>query len=93
MANYLYRTTLYKTGVSVINESASNDTDRTDFENNYKGTASSVTSVIISETTFETELSYSAFKTKIALPILWSDVKYVEDDRKYSLNLLSEIAL
>jgi len=92
MANYLYKTVLYKSGATVINKPASNDADRTDFETNFKATALKVDNVLISETTFVLELTYAQFKAKIIAPILWSDVKHIEDEA-YRLNLLSATIL
>ena len=90
---YLYRTTLFKPNITVLGLSASNDADRTDFENNYKSTAAKTDAIIIAETTFISELSFVSFKAKIIVPILWSDVKYLDDSEKYQLNLLSSVAL
>lgn len=67
--------------------------DKTDFEMNFKSQAIPTSDVIIAETTFVTELTYAQFKTKIVLPILWSDVKYIDGTLQYVLNLSSEIPL
>jgi len=91
---YLYRTTIYKDTSNVLGLNISqNNTDKTDFETNYKNTAIAVSNVVISETTFLTELSYATFKTKVVTPILWSDVKYTDDGLRYVLHISSSIPL
>ena len=87
---YLYKTIISKSQNGTQEELDSFSADKTDFETNYKSQAVKVDEVILAETTYLNDLSYSAFKAKVALPLAWSDVKYVEDNVKYVLNLLSD---
>ena len=84
---HLYRTILYKDTSTVIDPPASNDTDKTDFENNHKSTA--VVSTTVPKITEGPiiKLSYTDFKAKVDGEILWSDVFYVDGDNSYEIFL------
>ncbi len=89
MPNYLYKTTLYKSTDDVIGFSPSNDSDKEDFENNFKSQAQPVHEITLAETTYEVEKSYEEFKSLLGEMIkTWSDVIYKENNKKYELNLL-----
>jgi len=72
---YLYKTIISKSQNGTQEELDSFSADKTDFETNYKSQAVKVDEVILAETTYLNDLSY---------------VKYVEDNVKYVLNLLSD---
>lgn len=94
MPNYLYKTTIFKTTDDVIGFSPSNDSDRQDFETNYKVQAQPVDEITLAETTYEVEKSYSDFKSLLTFMIkTWSDVTYKENNKKYELNLLINSAV
>lgn len=94
MPNYLYKTTLFKTTDDVIGFSPTNDSDTQDFENNFKVQAQPVNDLMLAETTYEIEKSYSDFKALLAQLIkTWSDVTYKETNKKYELNLLVNSAV
>lgn len=94
MPNYLYKTTIYKTTDDVIGFSPSNDSDRQDFEGNYKSSAQPVNEITLAETTYEVEKSYEDFKSLlVAMVKTWSDVIYKENNKKYELNLLINSAV
>lgn len=59
-----------------------------DFEENFKADATKIDRIFLSETTFITELSYTDFKAKVTLPVLWSNVNFEEDAGSYELYLL-----
>jgi len=89
MANYLYTTTLFKDGSIVSGISVTNDIDRDDFVNNYKGSTLKINSIILAETTFKIEKDYSGFKNLIdGVTRTWADIKYIEGNNSYELNLL-----
>ena len=91
---YLYRTTLYHDTSKVLNPPANNDTDNTDFETNHKSSANAVNEVLVQETTFVSDLSYTDFKDKIdGVNVLWSDVKYIETNNAYVLHIVSDTEL
>lgn len=85
---YLYKTYLFKSGANVIGKPVDNDTNRTDWENNHKSSAVKVDEVQVATTTFVIDKSYADFEALIADPVTWADVKYVETDKHYELNLL-----
>lgn len=94
MPNYLYKTIIFKTTDDVIGFSPSNDSDRQDFETNYKSQAQPVNEITLAETTYEMGKSYADFKSMLVLMIkTWSDVKYKENNKKYELNLLINSAV
>lgn len=95
MANYLHKTELFKTTGSVIGINVTqNDTDKADFETNYKALAKKIDSLIIAETTFEVEKTYSQLKTLVdGATISWADIKYIENDEGYKLYLLRDTLL
>lgn len=90
---YLYKSVLYHDTSAVVSIPASNATDTTDFVNNYKATAVKVDSIAVQETTFVTELTYTAFKAEVAQHTVWSSVKYVQDAKSYTLYLISDSSL
>lgn len=90
MANYLYRAVIYKSTTKVINPDPNNEANMTDFEANYKGTAMAITGMDILDTTFISDILYSVFKTKIdGVIITWANVKYIENDICYIINLIN----
>jgi hypothetical protein len=91
--NYLYKTFLYTDTTNVIPIPSGNNANVTDFETNYKDDAVQVTDIQLAETTFIQEKTYSDFKDLISDPIEWSDVKFIEKQNHYELNLLSQNAL
>lgn len=94
MPNYLYKTTLFKTTDDVIGFSSTNDSDRQDFENNFKAQAQPVNEITLAETTYEVGKSYQDFKALlVAMVKTWSDVTYKENNKKYELNLLVNSAV
>jgi len=89
MTYYLYKTILYKSGTVVIGAPASNGTDLTDFETNFKATAITVNEIVLAETTVIIIKTYTQFKALIdGVLITWADIKYIETGM-YELNLLS----
>lgn len=90
---YIYTTTLYKDTTYVVNASASNDTDLSDFTTNHKASALAVTEVQVAETSFIIQKTYSDFDALVVSPRSWADVKYLETERSYKLYLISDNAL
>ena len=89
MPNYLYKTIIFKTTDDVIGFSPSNNSDRDDFETNYKSQAEPVNEITLAETTYEVEKSYADFKSLLVEMIkTWSDVTFKENNKKYELSLL-----
>ena len=87
---YINFTTIYKDMTEVYGVDATeNALHKTNFETNYKATATKITGITIAETSFETEMDYDNFKALVATPVIWADVKYVEDYQKYILYLIS----
>ncbi|HLE86266.1 MAG TPA: hypothetical protein VI727_01225 [Candidatus Brocadiaceae bacterium] len=87
---YLYKTNLEKNPNGLQADIDAKNTDKTDFETNGKPTATKIDEIVIAQTTFVTELSYTNFKAKIVASIGWVDVKYTDDRIKYVLNLLTD---
>ena len=87
---YLYKVTIYKDPQKLGIPDGTHSADEIDFETNYKNQSTVVNEIVSTETTYISELSYSDFKTKVTL---WSDVKYIEDNVKYLLNLISTTPL
>lgn len=90
---YLYKTVTYHTTTNVVTLPANNTTDNTDFVNNNKASAVKVDAVEVAETTFVTELSYSAFKTLVTNNTTWASVKYIQGPRAYQMFLVSSSPL
>jgi len=84
---YLYKAIIYKDTQGLSIPDGTNAADKIDFETNYKSQSVVVNETVLAETTFVSEISYSAFKAKVTL---WSNVKYIEDTVKYIINLISE---
>ena len=54
------------------------NTDKTDFETNYKTTAKEFSSIIVSDTAFILESTYTNFKALIdGINITWADIRYI----------------
>lgn len=87
---YLYNTTIYKDTTNVLGlDVTQNNLDKADFETNYKSSVYLISKISILETTVEIDKTYTQFKALIVNPILWSDVKMVEETNHYDLYLLS----
>ena len=87
---YLYRTILYKQPAALGLPNNSHAADIADFEASYKAQATRVNEMVLAETTFVVDLSYSAFKEKVdGITVTWADIKYTEDGAKYWLNVLT----
>ena len=89
---YLYRTKIYtnKPFVEALSLNGAEDSNRIDFETNFKSQAVKVNDISVAENTFTIEKTYTDFKTLIdGVSLRWSDVKYFEDSIKYVLNLIT----
>ena len=87
---YIYHTTIFTDLTNVVGAPASSASDKSDFEINYKASTYPITDIQIAETSMEVEKTYSQFKALVASPILWTDVKRIDDTNHYDLYLLSE---
>jgi hypothetical protein len=86
----LYTTTLFKTTDTVIGAPTDNDVNKTDFETEDKDLATKVDSITITTTTFTINKTYAQFEALLVSPITWADVKYIEDENRYTCYLISE---
>jgi len=88
---YLYKTIIYKdtSNLGDTIDISQNNVNRSDFETNHKPSAIEINQIFLSETTFQIDLSYTDFSAKVVSPILWSDVKYI-DNNHYELILLTD---
>lgn len=95
MASYLHKSEIFKETSSVIGiDVTQNNTDKVDFETNFKSQAKKIDSLIIAETTFEVEKKYTELKGLIdGTTITWADIKYIETDEGYRLYLLRDTLL
>lgn len=70
------------------------NTDRTDFETNYKATAKEFSSMTINDIVFTLELAYIDFKALIdGIDITWADIRYITNTTNgltiYELHLIT----
>ena len=88
---YIYKTTIYKSSNDFAETTVRdfNLTQQTDFETNQKANCVLVSAIEITDNAFEIVIDYPTLKTKVISPILWSDVKYIENNT-YTIYLLSE---
>lgn len=95
MASYLYKAEIFKITGSVIGiDVTQNNVDKLDFETNFKSQAKKIDSLIIAETTFEVEKTYTELKGLVdGTTITWADIKFVETDEGYRLYLLRDTLL
>ena len=88
---YQYKAIIYKNPAQLGVADNSHAADKADFEANYKSLATKVTSVILAETTFEIDKTYAQFKALIdGTAYTWADVRYVDDNAKYGMVLLTD---
>ena len=86
MADFLYKTTIFTDTSSQIGLNTSlENSNKSDFETNYKSQAFSITDIELSGQTSIIELSYDDFKLKIVNPIFWSNVKYITRSDRYNI--------
>jgi hypothetical protein len=90
---YLYKTVTYHNTNGVVTVPANNTTDNSDFVANRKASAVKVDEMVLSETTFVTDLSYSAFKTLVTNNTTWASVKYITGTKSYQMFLISSSPL
>jgi hypothetical protein len=86
---YIYRATIYKLPSPVLGVPSSAG-DLVDFETTYKVQAQAISNMVIAETAFVTDKSWSAFKALVASPLTWGDVKYTESATLYELAIATE---
>lgn len=91
MAQYLYRTIIYKNPTTVNGlDTTVNASALSDFENTRKSSAIKITDLALVENTFIVDEDYASFAARINQildGITWSDVKYIESNT-YKLLLL-----
>lgn len=90
---YLYKTVTYHITEGVVTLPANNAADNSDFVANRKASAVKVDEVAINETTFVTELSYTAFSTLVTNNTTWASVKYIAGPKAYQMFLISSSPL
>lgn len=91
---YLYKAIIYKVPGEVVGFSPSEITehqnDRIDFETNFRVSAVKTDGIVLAETTFVISKTYVSFKSLIDGTLrTWLDVKYIEDNSRYILHLLT----
>jgi hypothetical protein len=94
MALYNYRTILYVDTANVIGlDTTQNALDVANYVNNYRADTDKLDEILMAETAFLIDLSYTDFKTKVVDPIAWTDVKEIHRQGRYELNLISGTSL
>lgn len=88
MVQYIYR----------ANIDFQDNTDKADFETNYKTIAKEFSSITISDTVFTLELTYTNFKALIdGINIIWADVRYIikmiNGLKRYELHFITNNSL
>ena len=90
---YLYKTVTYHDTNNVVTVPVDNTTDNADFVANNKASAIEVSELVVSETTFVTEMSYGDFDTLVEANASWASVKYTVGVHDYTMYLISSSAL
>ena len=91
---YIYRVGLYKHPETISIPGGTYVADISNFETNYKSQTLKIDTIIIAETTFEINKSYTDFKDLIdGVTITWADVKHLESDSSYILILQTSAPL
>jgi len=85
---YLHRTTIYKNISNVIGAPVDNDVNKTDFETNHKSSVVPISAIELFETTFLVDKTYAGFEALLTGDISWTDVKMIDNEDEYILNLL-----
>jgi hypothetical protein len=90
MALYLYQTTLFTNTSHIYGLNVSqNNADLSDYTSTHQSSTEKISDVVIAETTFTTQLTYAQFKSAIASPLTWVDVKEIDSGDHYDLYLLT----
>lgn len=90
MAQYNYHTILYTDTANVVGlDVTQNNSDLADYENNYQDDTVKISGVTVAETTFDIDYDYTTFKSKIASPLAWTDVKEVSTPNRYVLYVVT----
>jgi hypothetical protein len=88
--SYLYKTVLFKDTTNVVPVPIDNTVDLADFEGNHKAYCQMIDEVVLAGVTFSTWEIYTAFDGYVdGSVIVWADVKCIETDKTYELNLLT----
>lgn len=93
MADYLYYAPIYIDATNVSGVPTDNAVHKSDYETNYQSITGKVDDVSIATTTFLFEKDYHDFKTLVADPITWADVKEVIRNNRYLLYIISNTEL
>lgn len=91
MAEYLYHTYILKDPTDTIGYDAVTEAaNKADFDTNYKAQTVKITDIISGATTFDIVKTYAQFKALIdGVNILWTDVKFANEDKFYDIYLLT----
>jgi hypothetical protein len=88
--SYLYKTILFIDTTNVVPIPPDNTADLADFEDNHKADCVPVDEVALAGTTFTVWQSFEDFDASIdGDVIVWGDVKCIETEAVYVLNLLT----
>ena len=93
MADYIYKTNLYTDTSGVSGVPATNTTDLNDFNTNHASDVVEVDEMVVAQTAFMFEKSYSDFDTLVADPFDWTDVKCLTDHNSHHLYLVTNSPL
>ena len=89
MADYIYKTAVYKNVGQVIDPPANWNAQKTDYETSHRASTIKVNDVQIAATSFEIEKSFTDFDALISTPYDWGDVKEVDLPNRYQLYLIT----
>lgn len=90
MANYAYRTILYRITDDVLGlDVTQNNADLSDYENTHQSSTVKVSDVHFAETTFIIDKTYAQIEALIQTPLAWTDVREKSSPQRYELYLVS----
>ena len=88
--NYIYTASIFFDTSDVVGVNPTTEaTNTTDFETNYKASCLNISELDISDKSVVIEKTYTDFKTLVATPIDWTDVKLKTEGNHYDLYLIS----
>ena len=92
---YIYTTTIIKDTTNTIGYNPTAESAaKSDYETNFRSLTVKVNDLVVAETSFEIDKTYTDFKALIdGTTIKWSDVKEMNGGNIYELHLITESPL
>jgi len=89
MADYLYKSVVYKNVDNVASPPTDWATQKTEYETNHQADTIKIDEIQVAATTFEINKDFDDFHDMIVSPYDWGDIRELETTNRYELYLVT----